>query len=126
MPATHPTPFAGLTAKWAEEVAVQFVRFAPANVSALDDLWVSDDLALLVRYRIRDGRLAVRFGRLDVDPTSLLEPEDSAQLATLLVHNLHASTAKEWTDDDGYRWWGDPPGDGWPNVLSGKRRRTLR
>lgn len=107
-------------------MAVQFLRFAPANVSALDDLWVSDDLALLVRYRLRDERLAVRFGRLDVDPTSLLEPEDSAQLAVLLVHNLHASGENEWTDEDGYRWWGDPPAEGWPGMLSANRLRTLR
>lgn len=125
MPGVGSTPFSGLTPGWAEDVAIQFARFAPANVSALDDVWVSDDLALLVRYRLRDERLAVRFGRLDVDPTSLREPEDSAQLASLLVHNLHASTEKEWADMDGYRWWGDRPDGGWPGVLSANRLLTV-
>lgn len=49
-------PFTGLTPQWAERVADQFARFAPATVSALDDLWVSDSSTVLSASRLRTFR----------------------------------------------------------------------
>jgi hypothetical protein len=47
--------------------------------------------------------------RLDIDPTSLGAPTDSARLASDLFHNLHAEEGdRPYVDPDGYRWWGEP------------------
>lgn len=118
--------FEGLTPEWAIDLAKEFDRIAADRPPPVDDLWISDDLALLVRYRLINYSLAVRIARLDVDPSSELEPKSSGQLASVLYHNLHSPSEWEWTDDDGYVWWGERPDGGWPAVLSGRRLLTVR
>lgn len=111
--------FRGLTRDWAVTVARQLGELAGDRDPRLDDLWISDDLALNVRYRIGRDLMAVRVERLDVDPTSAIEPVNSAQLASNLLHNLHAPAEPDWVDGDGYVWWGDRPAGGWSRLLSG-------
>ncbi|MDQ4119131.1 MAG: hypothetical protein M3235_19545 [Actinomycetota bacterium] len=118
--------FEGLTPEWAIDVATQLDRFAHGRPPPVDDLWVASDLALLARYRLIDYSLAVRFARLDVDPTSSLEPVTSGQLASNLYHSFHSPSEWEWTDADGYLWWGDRPDRGWPTVMTGGRLLTVR
>ena len=117
--------FEGLTREWAESVATHFDEFAGDRQPAVDDLWVSVDLALHVRYRIGRDRLGGRF-HLDLDPTSSAAPTDAATLASILLHNLHASSEPEWVDGDGYVWWGDRPSLGWATVGDQERLLTLR
>ncbi|MFC5141552.1 hypothetical protein ACFPK1_25165 [Actinomycetospora rhizophila] len=114
------------TAEWAADVAHHLRRFAGSGVPAIDDLRVSDAPAVLVRYHLGEDRLAVRFGRLDRDPTSWEAPTDSEHLASNLLHVLHAPDDLEWTDPDGYRWWGDEPNDGWASVATEGRAVSAR
>ena len=118
--------FEGLTPEWAVEVANHFDRIAGDRPPPLDDLWVETSLALVVRYRLADYWLGVRFGRLDVDPNSMLGPSRSGRLASNLYHSLHSPSEWEWTDEEGYIWWGDPPEGGWACVLNEDRLITLR
>lgn len=118
--------FSGLTQEWAIAVAQQLDGFAGDHEPSLDDLWISGDLSLNVRYRIGRSLLALRVERLDVDPTSAGEPDDAAGLASNLLHSLHAPGEPEWVDSDGYVWWGDPPADGWPTVSSRNALAVLR
>jgi hypothetical protein len=88
---------------------------------------VTGDLALQVRYRLGNEKLALRVERLDVDPTSALEPSDSARLASDLLHTLHDAPAGDlWRDDRGYGWWGDEPTGGWAVLETGERLLTVR
>lgn len=123
MPETQ--TFEGLTAVWAESVATNSDAFAGDGQPLVDDLWVSTDLVLHVRYRIGADLLGGRF-HLDLDPTSQAAPTDSATLASLLLHNLHATGEPEWADCDGYVWWGERPARGWTAVADDERLITLR
>lgn len=118
--------FERLTPEWARDVAIQFDRIAGDRPPPVDDVWIDDDLALLVRYRLIDYALAARFARLDIDPTSQLEPSSSGQLASMLYHNLHSPSEWEWVDEDGYLWWGDRPDGGWTTVATADRLLTVR
>jgi hypothetical protein len=116
--------FRGLDAEWAVRVARDLVEisveYRPNPL--IDHLWLTEQLVLSVRYRLGSHRLAARFARLDVDPTSGEPPSNSARLASDLFHNLHTRPEPgAWTDPDGYTWWGDPPDDGWAAALAGAR-----
>lgn len=117
--------FTGATTAWAADVARHLDRFAGHRVPSVDDLWVTDSPALLVRYRLGDLRLAAR-AQLDRDPTSWDTPTDSERLASNLLHSLHAPGDIEWTDDDRYGWWGDPPAEGWAALSAENRVTTVR
>jgi hypothetical protein len=87
---------------------------------------VTADLALQVRYAIGAERLAVRFGRLDVDLLSAGPPSHSARLASDIVHDLYTDPGPAaWRDERGYAWWGDVPAAGWPAVVTAERLLTL-
>lgn len=116
--------FYGLSMEWAIAVLRDLeainVRYRPNPL--IDEMWLTDDLVLSIRYRIGSRQLAARFARLDVDPTSGAAPFNSARLASDLFHNLHTQPEPDaWTDLDGYPWWGDPPPGGWEAALSGRR-----
>lgn len=120
--------FTGLTKEWAVAVAHELRRLARSSGSAplVEEIWLTSDLALNVRYRVGAETLAARFGRLDVDPTSLGVPHDSARLASDLLHNLHgAPDRRSWTDELGHEWWGDAPAQGWEAAAGGDRVLTL-
>ncbi len=122
-------PFASLDQEWAVDVArrMRDLALTSGPEPRVDEVWVSRDLALQVRYHLGSSALAARFGRLDVDPTSWSTPSDSARLASDLFHNLHAAPdAPPWRDELGYGWWGDEPEDGWPTVADRERLLTLR
>ena len=86
---------------------------------------MSDDLALHVRYTVGAEALAVRV-RLDVDLISGGPPTHSARMASDIFHNLHTDPGPyAWVDEQGHRWWGDEPGDGWPDAVQGERLFTL-
>lgn len=120
--------FTGLTPEWAEQVArkVHGLGLRSTHSPRLAEVWLTQDLALHVRYHIGSDALAVRIGRLDVDPTSMGAPLDSARLASDLFHNLHdAPEARSWTDALGFGWWGDSPREGWAAVETRERVLTL-
>lgn len=119
-------PFTELTPAWAAQVArrVRALGGQSGYSPRLVDVWLTDDLALHVRYHIGNAALAARIGRLDVDPTSMQAPRDSARLASDLFHTLHdAPDRPEWIDELGFGWWGDVPSDGWPAVDTRERLR---
>lgn len=116
--------YEGLSTEWAMDVGRRFDEYAGERVPLVDALWVTSD-ALVVRYRLQDGRMAMR-APLDRDPTSWDEPIDSGRLASGLLHTLHSPDDLEWTDADGYRWWGTAPSGGWTAIDAEERVLTLR
>jgi hypothetical protein len=117
-------PFESLTPEWAADVARRLHGFAqaPASDPQVEELWLTRDLALHIRYRLGNDHLATRIARLDVDPTSSNEPTDSARLASDLLHTLRDAPAiRPWRDDRGYDWWGDEPAGGWNEAGTGER-----
>lgn len=122
-----PPDFGGLDAEWARAVAHAVLRIAARyRTPALHEVWVTDDLTLHVRYAIGATKLAVRNAHLDVDPVSGGPPTHSARLASDVFHELHTDPGPDaWVDQQGYRWWGDEPADGWPSAASGDRLFAL-
>ena len=116
--------FDGLSPEWAVDVGRRFNEYAGDRIPTVDDLWVTS-AALLARYRIRDQWMAMR-APLDRDPTSWREPLESGGFASNLLHTLHSPDDLEWTDTDGYRWWGTAPDDGWAALGDEERVLTLR
>jgi hypothetical protein len=120
--------FTTLDAAWAVDVARHMHRLGLANGPAprVDEIWVSADLALQVRYHLGPSAWAVRFAHLDIDPTSAAAPIDSARLASDLLHDLHAAPQQAaWHDALGHGWWGDEPAGGWPALDDHARILTL-
>lgn len=118
------SPFRGLNAEWAVRVARDLVEISEwyGPNPLIDELWLTEQLVLSVRYRVGAQRLAARFARLDVHPGTGGPPSSSVGLASDLFQTLHTRREPDaWTDRDGYSWWGDPPSGGWPTVLSGRR-----
>ena len=122
-----PADYRGLDAQWARAVADGVVRIgARYSVPALHEVWVTDDLALHIRYVVGGHVLAVRHAHLDVDLISGGPPTHSARMASDIFHDLHTDPGPDaWTDERGYRWWGDEPADGWPAAVRGERLFTL-
>lgn len=122
-----PPDFAGLDAEWAGEVARGVLRIgARYSTPALHEIWVTDDLALHIRYAIGSEAFAVRNAHLGVDLVADGSPTHSARLASDIFHDLHTDPGpRAWRDERGYRWWGDEPADGWPAVLRARRLLVL-
>lgn len=127
-PLPSPSPdYGGLDAEWAGAVARGVMRIsAHYSVPAVHEVWVTDDLALQVRYVIGSDALAVRNAHLDVDLVSDGPPTHSARFASDIFHDLHTDPGPDaWRDEQGYRWWGDEPAGGWPVVVGAERLVTL-
>jgi hypothetical protein len=122
----HPLSFSRLDQEWAEDVARGVLAFAQEAVSGprVEEITVAADLALHIRYHLGPHSLGVRIAHLDVDPTSMGSPVDSARLASDLLHGLHdAPEQAPWTDESGRAWWGDEPDGGWDTI--GQSRTLL-
>ncbi len=127
-PLPSPAPdYHGPTAEWAQAVARGVLRIgARYDTPTLHEVWVTDDLALHVRYAVGREALAVRNAHLHVDPTSGGPPTHAVRLASDIVHDLHTDPGPgAWRDDRGYRWWGDEPAGGRPAAVPGERLLTL-
>lgn len=118
--------FDGNDALWAVAVAESFRGQVERNTQpVVDEMWVAEDLTLVVTYRVGATDLGARFA-LDVDPTSGGVPTDSARLASDLYHNLHTDPGPQApVDEDGRAWWGDEPAGGWESVTGSARTATL-
>lgn len=109
--------------QWASRVALALSEIAnKSSTPALRELWIAEDLAIHVRYLIREQRLAARFGALDIEPASGLAAGDPYRMASDLYHDLHTDPGPDaWKDSQGFEWWGDEPSDGWPAVDTRRR-----
>lgn len=124
---------------WAIAVGRNFLWQAsrPGGPHAITECWIGADLALYARYSNPAGHFGARFAALHHDPVSggLLDPalrEHSSGSAAQQASNLldgglggGQPANGEWTDDSGYRWWGDVPDVGWPAAVRGARMETL-
>lgn len=128
-------PVVELTAVWTEEVGRALLRWAEdAERKHLvpprfDEVWVGDDLALYIRYRV-GGEDEVRVGRRisdpHIDPTSGGFAESADKQGFAYLYDLQAPTFVAWTDQSGYQWYGyDPqPRGSWEAAVERQPRRT--
>jgi hypothetical protein len=126
--------------QWAVAVGQQLVwQVSQPNASQRNvwECWIGEDGALYIRYSDAAGKFGARFENLHYDPTSgqLLDPmtrEHSCGSAAQQASNLYdgrmnATTVptNAWTDNEGYRWWGDAPDLGWPAAVVQPRSHTI-
>lgn len=120
--------------RWGIAVGRHLVWQAASGPLVVDECWLGTDLALYVRYA---GRFGARFAGLHIDPTSgrpidARVREHSAGSAAQQASNLYdgglgggAPATVEWTDEQGYGWWGDTPPAGWADAVNGARLDTF-
>ncbi|WP_143517215.1 hypothetical protein [Pseudonocardia sp. MH-G8] len=98
----------------------------PSLRSGTVECWLTDEFAIYLRHVRGDTRLGIRFGELGTNPTTETPPIDSGQEGDYLYWTIFDTPEhREWTDQFGYEWWGDPPEGAWSDAVGGTRLMTF-